>query len=61
MGSQLLEAAESEARLAGAHNAYLETYSFQARPFYEARGYTVAGQIADLPPGGTYYLMRKAL
>ena len=60
-GAQLLEAAEAEARLAGAANAYLETYSFQARPFYEARGYRVTGEITDLPPGGAYYLMRKAL
>ncbi len=60
-GSRLLAAAEEDARLAGAANVYLETYSFQARPFYEARGYRVTGEIADLPPGGTYYLMRKAL
>jgi GNAT superfamily N-acetyltransferase len=60
-GARLLTAAEDEARLAGATNAYLETYSFQARPFYEARGYEVTGEIKDLPPGGVYYLMRKAL
>jgi GNAT superfamily N-acetyltransferase len=60
-GAQLLAAAEDEARLAGARNAYLETYSFQARPFYEARGYEVTGEIKDLPPGGVYYVMRKAL
>ena len=60
-GARLLAAAEDEARIAGARNAYLETYSFQARPFYEARGYEVTGEIKDLPPGGVYYLMRKAL
>jgi GNAT superfamily N-acetyltransferase len=60
-GAQLLAAAETEGRLAGAKHAYLETYSFQARPFYEARGYRVTGEITDMPPGGAYYLMRKDL
>jgi len=60
-GDRLLAAAEEEGRDAGAKHAYLETYSFQARPFYEARGYTLAGEIVDLPPGGGYYLMRKDL
>jgi GNAT superfamily N-acetyltransferase len=60
-GDRLLAAAEAEGRLAGAKHAYLETYSFQARPFYEARGYRVTGEILDMPPGGAYYLMRKDL
>jgi hypothetical protein len=41
-----------EARIAGAGNAYLDTYSFQVRPFYEARGYEVTGEIKDCRRAG---------
>lgn len=59
LGSRLLDAAESEARKAGARHAYPETYSFQARPFYERHGYRVVGELPDFPPGESYYLLRK--
>jgi hypothetical protein len=29
----------------------LDTFTFQARPFYEARGYRVYGELADFPAG----------
>src|SRR4051812_6603636 len=38
---QLMQAAEAEARAFGSTSAYLETFSFQARPFYERYGYQV--------------------
>ncbi|WP_237215833.1 GNAT family N-acetyltransferase [Falsiroseomonas oryziterrae] len=61
LGSRMLAMAEAEARARGCIGARLETYSFQARPFYERHGYAVAGAIADCPPGHTRYTMFKRL
>ena len=60
-GKKLLETAEDEAKKRGCRNAYLETFSFQARPFYEKLGYEVYGTLEDMPPGHRRYLMRKRL
>ena len=45
----------------GCVGARLETWGFQARPFYEARGYTVFGVLEDYPPGETEYHLSKRL
>jgi hypothetical protein len=45
----------------GCIGIYLDTYSFQARPFYERQGYTVFGVLADMPPGGAKYYLSKQL
>lgn len=60
-GSQLLAAAEDEARGYGCANAHVGTYSFQARPFYERFGYQVVATFEDYPPGHSHYVLRKAL
>lgn len=60
-GSQLLARAEDTARARACRGIFLETHSFQARPFYEHRGYQVVGQIDDYPQGHSYYMMRKLL
>ena len=60
-GRKLLETAEGEAKKRGCRNVYLETFSYQARPFYEKLGYEVYGMLDDMPPGHTRYLMRKRL
>ena len=61
LGTRLLQAAEAEARQHGCHHAWLETYSFQARPFYERFGYTVFGVLDDYPIGHCRYFMQKDL
>lgn len=61
LGSRLLEAAEAEALRRGMRRAWLDTISFQARPFYEKHGYRVFAQQDDYPPGFTQYFMRKDL
>ena len=58
---RLMREAERYAVRRGAHDAYLETFSFQARPLYEKLGYRVFGQLDDFPPGHTKYFLRKKL
>ena len=60
-GKSLLAAAENHAINNGCHQSLLETFSFQARPFYERFGYIVAGQIDGYPDGYTSYFMKKSL
>lgn len=58
-GRRLVEQAEQLARARGCDHAYLTTFSFQARSFYERLGYRVVGQLDDYPPGMCYYWLRK--
>lgn len=60
-GRRLLQAAEAYAQERGCAAATLETFSFQARPFYERQGYRVVGQLDDYPPGHTKFFLRKDL
>ena len=60
-GRSLITRAEEEALRRGCGHAHLDTFSFQARGFYEGLGYTVFGQLADYPPGHTRYFLRKTL
>ncbi len=60
-GAKLLSAAEDHARSRGAVGATLETFSFQARPFYERLGYEVCGQLDGYPPGHAKFFLRKSL
>lgn len=45
LGSRLMEEAEEIARRRGFVGVWLDTYDFQARPFYEKLGYTVFGEL----------------
>jgi ribosomal protein S18 acetylase RimI-like enzyme len=58
-GIALLRQAEECALARDCRNVYLETHSFQARPFYEKLGYEVFGTLEDFPPGHAKYFMRK--
>jgi GNAT superfamily N-acetyltransferase len=60
-GRKLLEAAEEEARSQGCRGVYLDTFSFQARPFYERQGYEVVANIPDYPPGHSFHVLTKKL
>lgn len=59
IGSNLLAGAEREAIERGCIHAYLTTFKFQARIFYEKHGYRVVGMLEDYPPGSAYYWMSK--
>ncbi len=61
VGTRLLSAAEAEAIRAGCTVAMLDTFDFQAKPFYEALGYKVWGVLDDLPHGRVEYYLRKEL
>jgi GNAT superfamily N-acetyltransferase len=61
LGSQLLSFMEAEAIKMGCTNAHLDTYSFEARPFYEKAGYKVFGVLEDYPAGYCKYFLTKAL
>ncbi|MFQ5401594.1 MAG: GNAT family N-acetyltransferase [Anaerolineae bacterium] len=61
LGRQLVLAAEAEAVRRGCHAAFLNTFSFQARGFYEKLDYTVFGQLDDYPPGHQRIYMQKRL
>ena len=61
IGSALLAKAEREARRRNCIGVYLDTFSFQARPFYERLGYQLFGTLPDCPPGGAKYYLYKRL
>lgn len=61
LGTEILTQAETVAVEHGCTGAFLTTYAFQARGFYEKQGYTVVGKLDDYPPGSAYYWMRKGL
>ncbi|MBN1267117.1 MAG: GNAT family N-acetyltransferase [Anaerolineales bacterium] len=60
-GRRLLEMVEDKARLLGAKNAYLDTFSFQAPGFYQKFGYQVFGELKDFPVGFQRFYLSKTL
>jgi GNAT superfamily N-acetyltransferase len=61
LGKKMLLDAEREAISRGCRGAWLDTFSFQARPFYERLGYTVFGMLDDFPPGQQRIFLHKQL
>lgn len=59
VGATIMARAEALAAARGCVGASLDTYSFQARGFYERLGYTLVGTIEDCPPGGARHFLRK--
>ena len=60
-GSRVLAQAEQEALKRGCHHVYLDTQDFQALPFYQKRGYTIYGELEDIPLGHIRYSLQKKL
>jgi GNAT superfamily N-acetyltransferase len=60
-GRAMLGAAEERARARGCANAYLDTFDFQALPFYRKEGYELFGTLEGFPPGHRRYFLKKAL
>jgi|WetSurMetagenome_2_1015567.scaffolds.fasta_scaffold583150_2 GNAT superfamily N-acetyltransferase len=61
VGKRLMSLAENNALQMGCKYAHLETFTFEARPFYEKLGYEVFGTLEDYPPGQTKYFLKKKL
>jgi GNAT superfamily N-acetyltransferase len=60
-GTELMKRAELYAVERGCTDAFLDTFSFQARPFYEKLGYRVFGMLENHPVGHQHYFMTKQL
>lgn len=60
-GSALMARAEAFARERGLVGIWLDTFDFQARPFYEKLGFTVFGTLEGHPVGGRRYFLSKRL
>ena len=58
-GARLLATMEQYASDKGITHFHLETTSFQALPFYQKQGYTVFGELPDMPPGHITYFLKK--
>jgi len=61
IGRKLMTQAEAEAMRRGCRAATLDTFSFQARGFYERLGYSVFGILNDCPPGHSRFYLTKPL
>lgn len=60
-GRRLLALAENFARNHNCSNAFVETTSWQAMPFYEKNGYQRMATLVDRPRGHASHYLTKAL
>jgi len=60
-GTQLVRMVESEAMELGCTHAHLDTFSYEARPFYEKLGYELFATLEDYPPENKKYFLKKRL
>ncbi len=61
LGRELVQRAIEIARARGCIGAMLDTFDFQARGFYEKQGFSVFGELANMPPGHIRYWMRRGI
>ena len=59
IGSQLMATAEAHAWREGCLGAYLDTFEYQALPFYQKLGYELFGTLDGFPPGYRQFYLRK--
>jgi ribosomal protein S18 acetylase RimI-like enzyme len=60
-GSRLMREMERLALDRGCHHAWVDTFSFQARPFYERLGFKVFGTLPNYPGEQERYFLSKPL
>lgn len=60
-GTTLLEMMENEAVKLGCRHAHVDTYSFEAKPFYEKNGYTLFASLENYPEGHSKHFLKKKL
>jgi GNAT superfamily N-acetyltransferase len=61
LGAGLLRRAEEECRARGCIGLWLDTFDFQARPFYLKQGFVEFGTLPDQPPGHCRHFLMKRL
>lgn len=62
LGARLIQTAEREGVKKGTRQALVDTFSFQALPFYQKQGYQLQMTLADFPdPGIQRYYLTKHL
>ncbi|MBJ7221993.1 MULTISPECIES: GNAT family N-acetyltransferase [unclassified Brenneria] len=61
LGRQLMQKAEEEALRRGCHLAYVDTFSFQARGFYEKLGYREYGNLPGYAHKHTRHYLAKLI
>jgi GNAT superfamily N-acetyltransferase len=61
LGTRLMRQAEAVARERGCIGVWLDTFSFQARSFYERLGYRVIATIGNYPNGHSRLFLTRRL
>ncbi|HEK0787454.1 TPA: GNAT family N-acetyltransferase [Proteus mirabilis] len=61
IGTELLQAMENTAKEKGAKYAEVDTFSFQALPFYQKQGFEIFGTLENYPISDKKYYLRKNL
>ena len=59
IGTEIMDLAEAEAIARGCRAVWLDTFDFQARGFYERRGYCCYGELPNYPEGHSRFFMKK--
>jgi GNAT superfamily N-acetyltransferase len=59
LGTRLMDRAEALAKERGCVGAWLTTFPFQARGFYEKRGYSLFGELENAPSDNVRLFLRK--
>ncbi|WP_109393282.1 GNAT family N-acetyltransferase [Proteus terrae] len=61
IGTELLQTMENTAKEKGAKYAEVDTFSFQALPFYQKQGFVIFGTLENYPISDKKYYLRKKL